>query len=284
MDCLVLGGHGYLGSRIFDFLNTSSNNVTIGSETFSKNESTKLNIISNYRNLDDDQLINLTQNFDLIIDATGISSSQTCNKSVTEVIQFNSFWPARLVNACIKNQTRLVWFSTFHCEKLNINDQPSIRKNIYQLSKVIAESSIFEIEGWDEFISVIRLGNMIGAPGNLYLGNSSLFSIDITKNLIINSMAKVRSDASKKIGFVPISDLLNSKFFSIPGFYTLYSKNEISLFTIANLIRDSYEKLSGEKGHILFDISNDYHIIKEFISKDIRYEIDLMVKYFLENK
>ena len=70
MDCLIFGAHGYLGSRIFDHFNVVKNNVVIGTQANSSEITKNFKIIKNYRSLNENQLRELIQQFDLVIDAT----------------------------------------------------------------------------------------------------------------------------------------------------------------------------------------------------------------------
>ena len=67
--------------------------------------------------------------------------------------------------ACIETKTKLVWFSTYHCENIKIDNQEKIKEGIYELSKLLTESSIMNLPKWESFISIARLGNIIGSPG-----------------------------------------------------------------------------------------------------------------------
>ena len=279
MDCLIFGASGYLGSRIFDHLISKKVNLTIGKNNSQNGNFGEYKVVYNYLSIEFKELISLTDQYDLIIDCSGISSPQISDKKSTEIIEINSFWPIRLAEACIKTRTRLIWFSTSQCEEINIFDQKSLKKNFYGLSKIIAESSIMEIKDWDRFISIVRLGNMIGSPGSIYSGNSNLFHLDISRNLVLHKKALIKSNPNNRIGFVAISELLYSKIFQTSGFFKLYSQNSLTLFSIAKNILESYEIISGEVGEI--EIRN--LLIKpifEPIPKNIKDEINLMIKFF----
>ena len=80
--------------------------------------------------------------------------------------------------------TKLIWFSSIHCENLTLEKKETIRDNIYKISKKISEDSILEIQNWEKYITIIRLGNVIGSPGRFFNGNSNLFPLYITKKLL----------------------------------------------------------------------------------------------------
>ena len=149
------------------------------------------------------------------------------------------------------------------------------------MSKLLAESSIFNQNNWESFITVARLGNMIGHPGSIYLGNSNLFAFEIIKNLVNNKQAIIKSDPLTKIGFLAISSLFSSKVFTSAGFYKLYNSKKNSIYSIAKIIQKSYENISGEKAEIIFKnkvTRNNFEVVPD----DIKKEIELMVIYFFK--
>ena len=283
MDCLIFGASGYLGSRIFDHLISKKVNLTIGKNNSQNGNFSEYKVVNNYISLKIKELISLTDQYDLIIDCSGISSPNISKQKFSEIIEINSFWPIRLAEACIKTNTRLIWFSTSQCEGINIFDQKSLKENFYGLSKIFAENSIMEIKDWDKYVSIVRLGNMIGSPGSIYSGNSNLFHLDISRNLVLYKKALIKSNPNNSIGFVAIPELLNSKIFQTSGFFKLYSQEFLTLFSIAKYILESYEKISGEVGEIA--IKNiQIKPIYEPIPKNIKDEINLMIKFFYSMK
>lgn len=281
MDCLIFGASGFLGSRIFDHLISQGINLTIAKNNSKNKNYSEFKVINNYRELKFKELISLISKYDLVIDCSGISSPKILEKKLIEVIEINSFWPTRLAEACIKTNTRLIWFSTFQCEEINIFDQKSLRSNFYGLSKMITENSIMEIKDWEKFISIVRLGNIIGSPGSIYSGDSRLFPLEISKNLVLYKKASINSNPNNRVGFVAISKLLNSKIFKNSGFFKLYSQDFMTLFSIARNILESYERISGEEGEIVikkFEVQPFY----EPIPQNIKDEIDLLIKFFLK--
>ena len=278
MECLIFGGFGYLGSRVVDHIKKNKFNITIGTNNEIKKDICEFHTISNYRKLNCLELSNLISKFDLIIDCSGISGPKISQNNIQKIISVNSIWPSKLAKKCIELEKRLIWFSTIHCQKLDIKDQKSIKPNIYALSKVITESSIMDINRWDKFVNIIRLGNMLGAPGSCYRGISNLFPLEISRNLALKSKAIVKSDPNKKIAFVPISKLIKSNIFVDSGFHSISTDVEVSLYSIAENIKKSYELISGKKGEIYY--SNFTKNTIESIPEELKREIDLMVNFF----
>ena len=204
MDCLIFGGFGYIGSRLVDNLINKGYRLTIGTRNKKNIKNIKsLNIITNYRKLNFTQLNDLVEKYDLIIDCSGISGTKIQGYSIPEIIKTNCLWTVKLAEACINTNTKLIWFSSIHAKNITLKKECSLRVNIYGLSKLITENSIFELNEWERFISIVRLGNLIGAPGKFFNGYSDLFPLDISKKLIINGRASIDSNPNKMIGYIP---------------------------------------------------------------------------------
>ena len=281
MDCLILGGYGFLGSRIVDYLKKKGN-ITIGSSQIKINNFGYKSIIE-YRELTDIELDQLTKNFELIIDASGISGQEINKSDIDYILKLNSLWPIRLSKSCIKNKCNLIIFSSFHCENISINDPVSLQEQIYPISKILAEIAIKNFKKWNNNVSIIRLGNMIGSPGTIYMGRSNLLPLDISQNLATKGTATINSNPAKEIGYVPISKLLDTYINFEPGFHKLYSKDKISIFRLSKQINSCYEKKTGLKGNLIF--KHNHSDLKEYpISKEILLEIESMVDYFLNLK
>ena len=280
MDYLILGGFGYLGSRIVDHFSEKGVNITIGTNASQYKKLSDIEIIKDYRKLNVNQLSNLLIKYDVVFDCSGISGTKIKEATISEIIKINSLWPIKLAKACIKSNTKLIWFSTIHCENFTIEKKETIRDNIYKISKKISEDSILEIQNWEKHITLIRLGNVIGSPGRFFNGNSNLFPLYITKKLLKEGKAIIKTDPNNEIGFLEFPRLLNSKFLEKPGFHSLYNSEKNTLYSIAKNIQNSYENLTDKKSKIIYE-GNVFNKNEYSTSKLMKKEIDLMVKYFL---
>lgn len=280
MDFLIIGGFGYLGSRIVDHFSEKGVNITIGTNASQYKKLADIEIIKDYRKLDVNQLSNLLIKYDLVFDCSGISGTKIKEATLSEIIKINSLWPIKLAKACIKSNTKLIWFSSIHCENLTLEKKETIRDNIYKISKKISEDSILEIQNWEKYITIIRLGNVIGSPGRFFNGNSNLFPLYITKKLLKEGKAIIKSDPNSEIGFLEFPRLLNSKLLEKPGFHSLYNSEKNTLYSIAKNIQNSYENLTNKKSKIIYE-GNVFNKNEYSTSELMKNEIDLMVKYFL---
>ena len=62
MDFLIIGGFGYLGSRIVDHFSEKGVNITIGTNASQYKKLADIEIIKDYRKLDVNQLSNFSSN------------------------------------------------------------------------------------------------------------------------------------------------------------------------------------------------------------------------------
>ena len=281
MDCLIFGGFGYIGSRLIDTLLLRGFNLTIATRSPKNYKFSNIKIIKNDRKINLEKLTELVDNYDLVIDCTGISGQMVSESKINDIINVNCLWPIKLAEACVLSKTKLVWFSSIHAKKVFIEDtNNAFRNNIYGLSKLITENAIFEISNWDKFISVVRLGNIIGAPGKLFDNKSNLFPLEISRELINKKDATIKSDPNIRIAYISFKKLLNSKFLDKPGFYELYGIKKNSLYSITKYIQKSFSKFNGKKTNINFN-GNILNSSKEDICIELKKEIDMIVKYFM---
>ena len=152
----------------------------------------------------------------------------------------------------------------------------------YSLSKYVGEELIKNVENWKENIRILRLGNIVGAPGKYFNNKSNLFALDIAKNLIQSKKAVIKNEEDIEINICGIKSLIELIY--EPSFkrerYLKFFK--IKLTEIAELLRFNYEKLTKKKANIFhnkklietkFGIQIPIYLNEEFID---------LLKYFLE--
>ena len=281
MGYLVLGSSGYLGSRIVDFLETNNKVVSIGTNS-SNSRDIKFHKKFKYENLSDIDLDNLVGQFETVIDATGISSNNH-KYVIGDFIEKNSIWPYRLARVCVKNNSRLIWLSTIHCDKFDEEKNSNFDK--YSLSKFVGESLIKSIENWDKLVLILRLGNIIGAPGILYKGSSNLFAIHIASNLFKNKKAIIQNQEDVLINTTSISNLLYYVNSNITGAVRCESDLKFKITEIALCLKKHYEDITSEKCTIIFKgkfLNDDKELsIPNKINSDLR---DLINYFYKSSK
>ena len=68
-------------------------NLTIGKNNSQNRILSKYKVVNNYISLEFKELISLTDQYDLIIDCSGISGPKISDIKSNKIIEINSFWP-----------------------------------------------------------------------------------------------------------------------------------------------------------------------------------------------
>lgn len=273
---MIIGASGFLGSRITDWLAQRNQIFTVG--TNSPNIE-KYKYINNYLNLSDEQLENTIRDFHTIYDASGIGIN-TDKYSFNSYLKKNSIWPSRLAKACVKTNTNLVWFSTIHCEKYDKNTNINFDK--YSLSKFLGEQIIKTIPEWEKNILILRLGNIIGAPGKLYRGESNLFVMDIASSLVKNNKAVINSNIDFEINATGLNDLLNYINQIKYGQKKFCSSLKFKLTDLANCVKNQYENITKKNSEIYFK-GEILNCVKDLeLPEIINLEIKELIDFYLE--
>lgn len=276
MGYLIFGASGFLGSRIFDELKKNDKQILLGSN--SKNLSISNNkILRNYHELTDLELERVVSKFETVIDTSGISSNNT-GFFLKNYIERNAIWPFRLAKACIKSQSRLIWLSSIHVEKYN--NKSFIEFDKYSFSKFKGELLIKSLQNWENNILIIRLGNVIGSPGEIYNGSYSLFALDIANNLVNNKKAFIKNKQDcflRTTSFVHFIKLIINQNY---GDQNCLTTRRYKLTDIACRLNYFYQLLTNMEANIYFNdkiVENK----KNIISYELDSDLEDLIKYFL---
>ena len=281
MATLIFGASGFLGSRILDFLKIKGEFISIGSNSPVRYNDNK-NIIRNYHDLNEDQLEAILSKYDYVIDASGISSNDKNIKTLDDYLAKNSLWPYKLAKVCTKTKSRLVWFSTVHCDKYDKGEGFSNNKDFYSISKYFGEVLIKQINNWEENILILRLGNILGAPGSNFQGIPKLFAIDMAFNLVKNKKAIIQNNTDLEINITTISELLNLINEKQNGFKRCVSNHNYRLTEVAYFIKEIYETIENKKVEIIYKSKKlENPEINTKIPESIKEEIKNLINYFI---
>lgn len=280
MKILVTGGYGYLGANIVKFLSNKYEVIT-GS---SKKNLKKHNSISyDWDNLS--SLVHATKKVDVVIHASGISSSTAKNNPVlTNKLELDG--TNNLIESSIKNKVKkIIYLSSAHVYKSPLNGHISeklvpINTHPYAKAKLNAEA-LFEkkcISNGIELV-ILRLSNVLGAP---LLVNSNCWSLlphDLslqalkTKTLKINNNPNIERDFISLNSFLlVIKEILDIKF-KDDYIYNLGRGKSIKIQDIAKLIMNRAEVLFGNKYSLVL-VSSERKIDEKLI-----YDVNKISQY-----
>lgn len=268
MRILVTGGRGYLGGRIANSFLELGHEVTITSRSSEiKPTDSALLILENPDWSSERDLANTCAGVDLIIHAAGINSA-ICELDPILALEFNGNATGRLVRAAESSGVGcLVYLSTAHVYAnplLGFIDEDTVPSNPhpYATSHLIGEAKVLEassqsISGMRKH--VIRLSNVYGSPNSLEADCWSLFINNIAKQVAINKSISLRSDSSKGLDFLTITDLLSlmNRFTlkgadnEFPDLINFGSGTTISLLNLAHKVSSIASEIFGFSPDIL---------------------------------
>lgn len=277
MGYLIFGASGFLGSAIVDWLYFQKQKITIIDGIFDQ-KNLKYRFSLDSKELKDDDLNNLVLGHHTVVDASGISSNRK-DLNLEQYLEANARWPYYLAKKCIKLNTRLVWFSTIHCNKYD-SDKVKYLDN-YGNSKYSGESLIKSIPGWQKKILISRLGNIIGAPGKLYRGNSKLFCLDIASQLVKRKEAFIESKTDNEIRVGSISNLFQLIYQKRYGFINYSPLYCFKLSELANLLKFYYEEITNKKANLYLNKKLLEMPIDRKLSEDLNKDIKSLINYYL---
>jgi len=274
---LIFGASGFLGSRLFDELQKNNKQICLG--TNSKNLINSENkILRNYHDLNDLELEKVVSEYEVIIDASGISTNNT-GFLLKNYIERNAIWPFRLAKACIRAKSRLIWISTIHAEKYDNNSLIEFDK--YSFSKFTGELMIKNIKNWENNILIIRLGNVIGSPGKIYNGSYNLFALDIANNLVKNKKAFIKNKQDKFIRTSSFFDFIKLIKNQNNGYHSCLTISRHKLTDIAFRLNHFHQLLTNTQSNIYFN-NQIFENKKNSISNELDIDMKDLINYFLK--
>ena len=256
MKVLILGGSGYLGFALANYLSFFFK-VTLCTRSLNRVKSLKkkcLLVKSNY--LDIKQLEKIIKGHDVVIHSVGMTSSQISKDN--NGLKLKKIITQNIVTACNhQNVKKLIYFSTIQVyqnyEKSKIiNEKTKIysKNNIYCKSHIEAEKIIINKNNKINYV-IIRLASIFGFNVLQAMGEQSKTLINnLCKTLVIDKKIEIQNPNIIR-NFLPISIFLknikkiineNQEYNIINVGYKTYS-----LFDISLLISKCYERNVKEK-------------------------------------
>ena len=308
MKIKIVGGSGYLGNRLSEFLKKKDHSVVSGSRNI---EISKSN--NNFTYIDFNSSTNMDQfckEADVIIYSGGMSQHECNNISMEDLNnQINEFY--NFYDTVIKNQIKkFIYISTSQVyessNRLVTEESKTFAKDSYTKRHLKAENYILDKNKngkTDNFI--IRLSNAFGSPINPKTKCWHLAINDFVLNSVKNKKIFIKSDGKQERNFVSISYFCEAIYFILN--YNSEKKNTIfnlgghqsySIYSAANLIADRYFLNSGNKIQIKTNsLNKSYNLKVSYSSEKIKRlglkksseadfinEIDSLINYCLKYK
>ena len=221
-EVLVIGGVGYIGSRIIHDLHHSYNMQSIDLSWFSKN--TNYNCIKDYRNLTTEYI----KKFDVIILLAGHSSVKMCSGEIASSWKNNITNFIGLVNKLDKSQLLIYASSgTIYGSNTNFNKEDMFLQfnpiNNYDLTKYVLDSIAekFILTGYQ--IIGFRFGSVNGWSPNI---RSDIMINSMITQSYKNNIININNKNTKRpiLGIADISRAINAVIeIPVSGIYNLAS-------------------------------------------------------------
>jgi len=252
MRILIIGGYGFLGGRISQYLSTLGYEIILGSSSLRPTPSwlkKGKTICIDRRNIESIQIA--CKEADVIINAAGMNSKD-CSINPLEAFSINCLDVARFATIAKKVGVKLfISISTAHVYSSKLEgliSEKTCPKNHhpYASSYLAGESALLSIANDSNMKAVVlRLSNAFGTP---------IFSNKNCWDLVVNDLCRqsassgsllVKSSGVQYRDFIGINEVCRAlgvlvqddKYNSLNGIYNLGSSNSKTINQIADLIQ-----------------------------------------------
>ena len=263
---LIIGGCGYLGARIAEYLGKKNYQISI-LDTFCPigyNEWSSLIkdvIIGDIR---DNKIIDglINRNFDIVINLISLDHHQS-NKEPNFVSSINVMPTWNILDSLSKNGLKkFIYFSTIHVygkipNQIISEDHPVSPINTYGLTHLLSEKicNYFNHNTNTECIN-IRLSNSYGSP--VFNENNCWWLVlnDFCKSAFNNNEIKLHSDGSPQRDFIHSSDICSALELIIKvdtannNIYHIASGKTFTILELAHIVKKIYEEVYKEKTRV----------------------------------
>jgi UDP-glucose 4-epimerase len=213
MKILVIGGNGYLGANLCNYLAKSGNEVIAGIRTIKKNK----NLLQNRNNLAihwDNIFSNIESyiGFDIFIYAAGLNSSDS---KIDPVLadEVNGEMPLNFIKlanrAGVKN---FIYVSTAHVYSNNMSGKISetdstTNKHKYAQSHLLGEENILSFSKLNKMHSlVVRLSNCYGAPQSINEQCWNLVMNELCYQAVSKKIIKLKTSGAQRRNFISMRE------------------------------------------------------------------------------
>jgi len=249
MNIKLIGGNGFIGSRVYEYLKDKNYNVEIidVQDSYTKNEYKKCDIVT-----EPEKLEQLLKNADVVYMLAAISEATKNTENPKLAINTNILGLHNVLDACLKNNVKRIVFSSTSwvysdCKEEIVDENTVLNVNagssIYTTTKIAGEMLIKSYHRcFDLNYTILRYGTIYGERANprtaistflkrAKAGEDITISSDGYRNFIhVDDIA--RTTAS----IVDFFDVTANETINIDGL-TSYSLNDIG-----NIIKDIYSE------------------------------------------
>tara|TARA_B100000963_G_C22638529_1_gene679027 strand:- start:7098 stop:8036 length:939 start_codon:yes stop_codon:yes gene_type:complete len=272
MTVLIIGGHGFIGSRLRNFLSLHNQPFKF---TSSKRKDSRLNNffqldLANLEGLDKNSLKNIFCGVDTTVFLPSLNAKESSNKkhlAKTIKVQGAKFCLEKSIYFGVK---RFINISSCHVYGANLageydeysDTNPSSN---YAENHAVAENELIELSKGESIkCNSLRLSNGVGCPIDSNTDCWMLLINDLCKQLVTTGKMELYSPPNIARDFIPIS-LIESIIFSLAcgkvnleeKVLNLTSANAIEIHRIASMIKINSKKILGKHAKVYFRSAPD---------------------------
>lgn len=251
MNILVTGGNGYIGQYLKEYF--KDENVFITTRTPKGPRERKLILT------EDESIEGICQGMDIIIHTASMDERKIFHDP-KEALLVNAYGTRKLyLDAVACNVKQFLYLSTFHVygKAEGMITEESILNPLsdYALTHLFAEQYLEQLYNHYRMqTSIVRLTNGIGLPGK-NVDKWYLVVNDFCRTIVKEERIVLKSNGLPRRDFIAISDIcsaIGTVLKANMGFelYNISSQKTISIRETAILVRDTYQRITGEKAKL----------------------------------
>jgi UDP-glucose 4-epimerase len=267
---VIIGGGGYLGGRLAEYLNADTNyDVTIAKTSNLNLKSIIKEVHIDWNNLE--AFFSVIENNDVLVYASGLGAIE-CNNNSIDAIEVNTIRPLKILNQIIGKNIYFCYFSTVHVysqkPKGIIEENSSItNSHPYASTHAITEKMIewYKSAGKINGTS-LRISNVYGLPLNKNSNGWGLVINQLCRSAHQDKKIVIKSKGDQKRDFIAMNDFLTCVKSIIEdkpeeNSINIVSGATTSIKEAAQCIRHNYKILTGISLPIV--INNDELVEEE---------------------
>ncbi|MCG9875803.1 MAG: SDR family oxidoreductase [Leptospiraceae bacterium] len=256
---LITGATGYLGGRIYQQLNNEFQ-IILSSRKKKLPIEYNLNTKVTFFNLQDSDIKEILKDVDVIIHLASMNARE-CQENILDAYEVNVNNSIRILqNINPSQKTLFIYFSTAHVYNSPLEgyiDESNIPNNTHPYSTT--RKTVEDVLKYFSSINickslVFRLSNAVGRPLSKETDCWELFCNNLCMNAVKKKNLILSSNGLAQRNFVSIKKILNVILRSIKikddldsfEIFNLGGDSNLSLYGMAELIQEQYNKIYGE--------------------------------------
>jgi len=269
MQVLIVGGFGFVGGRIAEYLLNAGHQITLGSRD--PRNVPKCLMQAKIAKIDwsnPSNIRSICKDFDVIIHAAGMNAVD-CASNPVAALDFNGIATSNLVAAAVQaNVKKFIYISTAHVYGNPLaghitENTFAENSHPYATSHLVGENAVIEANLGRGLIGIVlRLSNAFGVPISKEVNCWMLLINDLCRQAVENKKLILRSSGLQFRNFIGLSEVCRVvNFFSgsdveskHSGVFNVGSNYSKKVLDMAELIQNRCYIVLGFKPELLYEI------------------------------